>query len=452
MPPKHCSTVFLTTVAALSLVLCSMQAGAAGAATATTESAKPAKSTRLAEKPTARLCYFSFNTDAEFKTVSRFADKLNKHAPVRIEVVELQPYDEDPEDAIKAAVKSGVHCDGVVLSGHHRRKFWGDRSSGSIKAKYYDQLSCRNESAEWFMRPKAVWLEGCNTGRQELLNSKVKPKYRIDGNPFPLIQAKLELDDLEDSIDDINDILEENLNEDNIAVDYLRIFPAATLYTWTAKAPGEKAGSEHSLLYHVAQVSRLVDPNPALYQDPRGPLEPATAARYGEVLYSMLTGVPLGPKTLNEGTYIKGWHAHGDYKQKFAYDNHELKGFPALLYSDAEILRQNRGMRCLLRNYKGKDTPQAFADYIVRHGHLAPFNNYLALALIKSTEGQPELQQSLVRSFSQSGPLRAYLRQAVEGSNIASYQRDDAKGLLKTLRDVSPALADVEVEPAGTGQ
>lgn len=381
----------------------------------------------------ARLCFFSYNNASEFETVHRFVQQLNRQAPAHIEVVELQAFDSDPEDAIRAAARSGLHCDGLVLSGHQRkRKFWGERSDGSIKSRHFEQLSCANDTADWFLNVKAVWLQGCTTGHQDLLRSEIKPKKRIDDLP-QLIREKLDPRDLEDSLDDINDRIEANLNSDNIAVDYLRIFPQATLYTWTNKAPGEKAGSQNSLLYHVAQVARLAGAAGEQYQDPRGRLGESAARRYGEALYAMLTGVAPGAGGLNEANFIRGWHAHGDYRQKYAFDNHELKAFAAMLHADAPLLRQNRGLRCLLRNYRGQDRIEDMVAYIARHDHLAPYNDLALQAMIDSSG--PEHQPALLRTLSGSARLMTYLAQA------SSQSRPDAAHLHARLRaaKTSPA-------------
>jgi hypothetical protein len=394
-----------------------------------------ANATSADNRQNARLCYFSYNNSAEFDTVSRFVAQLNQHAQVRIDVTELQDLDADPEDAIRIAAKSGLRCDGLVLSGHQRkRKFWGDRSDGSIKAGYFDKMSCANDTAEWFQNVKAVWLEGCSTGLPELMNLQVKDKKRINASPLPLLQSRLDLDDLEDSIDDINDLLEDNLNEDNIAVDYLRIFPEAMLYTWTHKAPGEKAGSHNSLLFHVAQVSRLADPAPAYYQDPRGKLNEIAARRYGEVLYAMLTGVSLGSGKLNEANFLKGWHAHGDYRQKYAFDNHDLKAFPPLLHSNVEVLRQNRGLRCLLQTYKGKDNVVDIVNYIARNEHLGPYSDLMLQALLEKTHDQPDIHQKMLGTLAGSGRLMNYLAEA-KG-------KPEASSLFQRLRAEATALAD----------
>ncbi len=399
-------------------------------------------------RQSARLCYFSYNNSNEYETVSRFVAQLNRHAPVRIDVVELQDFDADPEDAIRIAAKSGVRCDGLVLSGHQRkRKFWGDRSDGSIKSGYFDKLSCANDTAEWFQNVKSVWLEGCNTGRPELMNLTVKEKKRIAGSPMPLMRSTLDLDDLEDSIDDINDLLEDNLNDDNIAVDYLRIFPEATLYTWTFKAPGEKAGSHNSLLFHVAQASRLADPLPEYYQDPRGKLSPVAARRYGEVLYAMLTGVSLGSKNLNETNFIKGWQAHGDYRQKYAFDNHELKAFPALLHSNVEVLRQNRGLRCFLQTYNGKDRAEDIVNYIARNEHLGPYSDLMLQALLEKAEGKPDLQKKMLGSLVNNGRLMNYLANAKNKPEVSSlYQRLRSEATALANQKAASVPADAALE------
>jgi hypothetical protein len=100
------------------------------AAAATPESKPPVPEKPLSlfpqgklEGATARICYFSFNNAREYMTTKRFVGQLNAHSPIQIEVLEFVREDDDIEDALLAGMRSGQHCDGVVLSGHHRGKF-----------------------------------------------------------------------------------------------------------------------------------------------------------------------------------------------------------------------------------------------------------------------------------------------------------------------------------------
>ena len=264
------------------------------------------------EGATARICYFSLNNAREYMTTKRFVGQLNAHSPIQIEVLEFVREDDDIEDALISGMRSGQHCDGVVLSGHHRGKFWGDRSSGSMKAGFLEEQSCKIGNSAWFSHVKAVWLEGCNTGRADLSNREVDSDEKIYGSPLGYIRRHLNFAEMDDSLDDMNDVMEENLNEENIAKEYMRIFPYATIFGWTDMAPGEKAGSHYSYPYHVAQIVRALDDDPRFFQSPmHGKLTPDAARRYSEALYAMLTRGTYGnddgrPAALaSEDTFIQ---------------------------------------------------------------------------------------------------------------------------------------------------
>ncbi|MGH8562252.1 MAG: hypothetical protein ACRES4_09825, partial [Nevskiales bacterium] len=338
------------------------------------------------EGATARLCYFSFNNAREYGTTKRLVAHLNSHSPIQIEVVEFVHDDASIKDSLVAAMHSGTHCDGIVLSGHHRGKFWGDRSSGSMKAGFLEERSCDANNAAWFAHVKAVWLEGCNTGRQNLLNPEIDPEDKIHGSPLNYIRAHLRYDDFDGSLDDIADAFDENLNDENLAKEYMRIFPYATVFGWTDKSPGEKAGSHYSFPYFMAQMVRIVDEDPRFLQNPmRGKLTPDSARRYSETLYAVLTRDPYGnnrdgrPAILaSEDTYIKAWRDHSNVKYPFAFDNPSIGAYRSLVNNDNEMLRQSTAMRCVMeQDDNSEDTVGGTVSYLLRNRTLTPIASQL---------------------------------------------------------------------------
>jgi hypothetical protein len=393
---------------------------------------------------TARLCYFSFNNAREYATTRRLVEHLNAHSPIRIEVVEFVQEDANIKKALLAAIHSGTRCDGIVLSGHHRGKFWGDRTSGSVKAGFLEEQACAVQNAAWFGHVKAVWLEGCNTGRQNLYNKDVKAKYQVSpGGTLGYIRAKLDLRDLEDSLDDIADVLDENLNDENLAKDYMRIFPYATVFGWTDKSPGEKAGSHYSFPYFLAQIVRIVDDDPRFLQNPmRGKLTPDSARRYSEALYAVLTRDPYGNRDgrpdilVREDTYIQAWRDHSNVKYPFAFDNPSIAGYRSLINNDNEILRQSTAIRCVLEQ-KGydPDTAHGVVSYLVRHETLTPIASQLLLAMAQSAPG-------LRGTIAQSQSLKRYLQHARNAETFQEFRRNDAANLLALLNSAKQEVAE----------
>lgn len=423
----------------------------------------PAEETAPAEKPlslfpdgklegaTARLCYFSFNNAREFATTRRLVAHLNANSPIKIDVVEFVHDDANIKDSLVAAMRSGQHCDGIILSGHHRGKFWGDRSSGSMKAGFLEEKSCEVGNAAWFANVKAVWLEGCNTGRQNLLNPEIDPEDKIHGSPLNYIRAHLRYDDFDGSLDDIEDAFEENLNDENLAKEYMRIFPYATILGWTDKSPGEKAGSHYSFPYFLAQIVRIVDEDPRFLQNPmRGTLSPDSARRYSEALYSVLTRDPYRnhdgrPDILaSEDTYIKAWRDHSNVKYPFAFDNPSIAGYRSLVNNDNEMLRQSTAMRCVMdQDDNSEDTVGGTVSYLLRNKTLTPIASQLLLVI---AQGSPGLRGSIAESES----LRQYLNHAKNAGTFQEYRRTEAATFLGLLTRSPEAVAQQEV-PATTG-
>lgn len=397
------------------------------------------------EGATARLCYFSFNNAREYSTTKRLVAHLNAHSPIQIEVVEFVQDDANIKKSLLAAMRSGTMCDGIVLSGHHRGKFWGDRSSGSMKAGFLEEQSCRVGNAAWFAHVKALWLEGCNTGRQNLLNPEIDPEDKIHGSPLNYIRARLDFSDMEDSLDDIADAMDENLNEENLAKEYMRIFPYATVMGWTDKSPGEKAGSHYSFPYFLAQIVRIVDEDPRFLQNPmRGKLTPDSARRYSEALYSVLTRDPYEnrdgrPDLLaSEDTFIKAWRDHSNVKYPYAFDNPSIAGYRSLVNNDNELLRQSTAMRCVLDQENDEaESVGGTISYLVRNETLTPIASQLLLAVAQAA---PSTRASIAESES----LQKYLHHARQAGTFEEHRRKEAAALLDLLSTASRELAQQE--------
>lgn len=139
------------------------------------------------------LCFFSLNNPEEFSEAKEFfKDKSLK-------VIELLPQAEYPIVAFQKAIQE-AHCDGLVLSGHHRKQgFEGDRVPGYLPTHEILALSCAENNMEWFRSIKHLWLQGCATGISQKRNVPV------------------------------------------FADTFRSIFPNASVYTWSGSAPSKVA-------------------------------------------------------------------------------------------------------------------------------------------------------------------------------------------------------------------
>lgn len=365
---------------------------------------------QVSANASAHLCYLSFNNPYEVSVARTFAAALARYpeAP-KITVSEHQGKGEDPEDAIERLVRSGQRCDGLVLSGHHDEdgEFWGDRTSGDLEIDFLYELFSRPSLSAWSSQVKALWLQGCHTSTTRIFNPEVKDKYRITGSPLGMINRHLKMNDLEGSIDDLNDIFLENTEEDNIILGYARLFPAATIFTWWDQSPGEKSGSHWSLPFHVVQTAWNIDSDPRYFQNPfKNPIPRDAALRYAEILYEAMTRPPYpykhdGPLQADEKIFITGWRAHGLYaihKRDYSFENASAIGQTSLLSSHSGVLKQIRGFSILLEQLDEKwvaENPTAVVKAILDDETNIPYNVYLLWAFAqRSAELQAKMRAS----------------------------------------------------------
>ena len=280
-------------------------------------------STIPAEAAPFTVCYFSLNKKDEEPVAREFVQKLNSVSSVKIVVKEFQPDKADfskdqlkkgeaaPNAAFKKMVESGTRCDGIVISGHHTGSWGGHRSNGRLSMDFMETLSCDPKYADFFRNVNAVWLQGCRTlGVGEIVpdNSRFDANYHTNR-----VGAVLEEDGLPQNFQQLNTEFSSTLDQDNpLDSRYLRLFPAAKLFGWTETAPGEKANSQFSVLYHIAHMARMMDAQDKFPDiSPLSPtIDEKSALKYLDAVVLALGRMGEGEKGCEEIT-TKAWLAHG---------------------------------------------------------------------------------------------------------------------------------------------
>lgn len=399
----------------------------------------------MLERDAAHICFFSFNTSSEYVQLKRMVTQLNEASNAELSVTEYQMLDSDPYDSFVNLLKTGKQCDGVVLSGHHTDEFYGERSDGDLEIEDLEELACEPRHEKWFSNIKALWLQGCNTVKAGVNNTDLDEDELITGSPIQHMQRLLDPSDMEESVDDIRDLLYENTNEENLVNDYMRVFSGATVYGWSFKAPGEQAGAQKSIPYHLAQVTRLVENDKQYFVNPLQTRIPQPAAeRYSQVLYGLLKrpNRPEGtfPEKLSEKTFMQAWRDHGNYRYQYAFDNHDIEAFPALGNSNNEILKQLKGLTCLMHQLDDELEDMGIlevADYILRDRTLTTYNTYLLWAMLRSLPRDSEDYNTLRQRMVSDDHLVRELR---FNTALGGYSKTDAEEFLAAL-DPPPVVA-----------
>lgn len=396
---------------------------------------------QVSKNAKAHICYLSFNNPYEASVARTFVNSLAQYADApRITVTEYQSEDSDPEESLERLVRSGTRCDGLVLSGHHDEdgEFWGDRTDGDLEIDFLNELSARPSLSSWFSNVKALWLQGCHTATTRIFNPDVDSDEKINGSPLTMINRHLNLSELEESLDDLNDIFIENTEEDNIILDYGRVFPSATIYTWWDKSPGIEAGSHWSFPYHVVQTSYVIDQDPKYFKHPfKRPIPQDAALRYAEILYEGLTrpafpGKHGGPLHADEDTLIKGWKEHGRWavhKREYSFENASAIGHRSLLANSSGILKQIRGFTILLEQIDEEwvaESPAAVVNTILEHEAYIPYNVYLLWSFAQKS---PALKAKIAASHA----LHEHLNAVIDAPTEDSLEKRDYRRLRSFL-------------------
>ncbi|MGE3260468.1 MAG: hypothetical protein AB7K68_01700 [Bacteriovoracia bacterium] len=341
------------TTAAISSFLLSASAG--------TTSAAP----EAAKKAEFNICYFSLNKSDEYDLTKSFMNKLNANSAVKINVIEFQP-DKDtiankkeaiPNTAFRKMVESGTKCEGLVISGHHTGSYGGKRAYDKqrLEMDVMEALSCDPKHADFFRNINAVWLEGCRTlGVGTIVAGQEGDERFNPDHHTNRVGGVLDDDQLGQNYAQLNNEFTNTLDQDNpLSSRYLRLFPSAKLFGWTQTAPGEKANSQYSMLFHIAHMSRILDAqNDFPKESPLSPTITAdSAARYMDGVLLALARFGKEEQKCEELS-TTAWIAHGTkgkLNDRYAFDNPDLTAFTPLSSSGNEAVQTMKGLDCQLK-------------------------------------------------------------------------------------------------------
>ncbi len=302
-----------------------------------------------------RICYFSFNNQSEVQTTQKFVDQINRVAPEPIEVKEFLNNGADPEKSFLQMVESGQKCDGLVISGHHTGAHGGKRAAGKLDLEFIEKLSCDPRYSQWFRGINALWLEGCRTvgvgtiTPQNEFNEKLTVDYHVKR-----VTMERQVDGLTQSVANLDHEFSNTLDQENpLKSRYLRSFPKAKIFGWTNSAPGEKADSERSLLFHMAHIAKYLDPEYGLPEDPlRGGISARGLQDYLNAINLALMPFSYQDRSC-EDIAVQGWIDHGTYSKEnplYAFDNPDLEATTSLENSNNLNPLIVKSLECALKN------------------------------------------------------------------------------------------------------
>ena len=375
------------------------------------------------------ICYFSLNNQHEFTEMEKFTKKLNEHSSHPISVKEYMTEGGLPEDSFKKMVEEDVRCDGLVISGHHTGAFGGKRAEGSLNVSFLEKMSCDEKYSNWFKNIQALWLQGCRTlGTGEVVPDQ---QEEISADHHTLrVGNVLDEDHLEQSLVDLDMEFSATLDQDNpLSSRYLRVFPAATVFGWTKTAPGEKAGSQYSIPFHIAHIARL---NSKTDQFPTSKpldetLDQESALQYTQSLLNLLNRQDMDNEC--EDVSIEAWKKHGNVQNQrteLGFSNPDLNAHPALTQSDDDLLKQARLLDCLLNNSKDEESLLKAIDEILKDPKLIHYTFNSLLDKLKTLKrGQPEFHKKILDKLKSNSKMNEFLAQKLNSPSLGILRKID---------------------------
>ena len=402
------------------------------------------------------LCFISLNNEKEFITTKKFADKLNKSGQShhKINVIEYQEEGANPEEAVMKMISSGTVCHGLVISGHHTGSFGGKRSSGSLSLVFLEKLSCDPKYAPWFNRINALWLQGCRTLGENVTSGQGQDTINRADFHTLRVGAVRRVDHIEDQTRlDMQETYTALLDTDNpFSSRYLRAFPRAKVFGWTATSPGVKAGSENSIPYHVANVARLAnlshqrDDNKCIFDDP-------TLNNIGSLstisYFNAFSRIFSGNCRECSKEALVGWEDHGKKgiknEVKYGFMNPDLLGHEPLVSSSNENLLRAKELDCVLKNNSDKPKVmfKAIKEVLGDQKMIALTFSTIWSLLKELRYKNPEAYEKLKKVLASSKYVRGYLIRKLTSNRVGLVRKITYYSFLKeVIGEKNPEIED----------
>ena len=385
------------------------------------------------------ICYFSLNNEKEVTEMQKFTEKIEKHTHCSISVKEYLTEGDDPEESFQKMIDSGVRCDGLVISGHHTGAFGGKRSYGRLGINFLEKLSCDPKYSKWFNQVNALWLQGCRTlGTGDIVidDEEVSADYHTQR-----VGAVLREDHLEQSIADLNMEFSATLDQDNpLSSRYLRAFPGATVFGWTKTAPGEKAGSQYSIPFHMAHISKMINNQDAFPSDSpiKGTWTKDSAVQYLNSMMGVLNGEV---STQCKEVLVDAWKEHGQVQNQateYGFYNPDLNAYKPLHKTDDATLVKARFLDCLLKQSSGEKLLKLL-DEVLKDPKLIRYTYNSILEKLQNLKTDDDIGKILSKLKS-SQVLKQFLSQKLTGKRLGILRKIDYFSFYEEVYGKNPKI------------
>lgn len=386
-----------------------------------------------APKRTLKICYISMNNEKEFHVTKNFVDRIQSLTGKKwVEVEEFLEKGSNPEKTLESMIEKNTVCDGLVISGHHTGSFGGTRAQGHLSVEFMERVSCEKKKSKWFEAVQSLWLQGCRTlgapgemGEQnvnlaEFHANRVHAVRDADGLEQNQLQLAQEFSDLLDA-------------QTPYATRFMKSFPQARLYGWTRTAPGDRAGSERSLPFHIHNMA--IRSGSDMKNWIKDPFDRNMTAEQANIYLQSLMML-LQPVTSAQGIQasLKSWEDHGKPNPRtgtVGFDNDDLASMPPLFGNGDSTLPKSRALECKLRTSNtSRDTTDTI-NQILEDPRLIALSFYTLKDVIsRNTQGESAFKSAIVAKMKNNQNLMNFLEEKLKSLHASLVRKLEYYGFL----------------------
>ena len=384
-----------------------------------------------------KICYISMNNEKEFQLTQSFVEKIQRLAGKNLVTVEeFLEKGSNPEKTLEAMIEKKQICDGLVISGHHTGSFGGGRASGHLSVDFMERVSCEKNKSKWFEAVNSLWLQGCRTlGAPGEVGEQNINMAEFHANRVNAVRQEDGLDQNQQQLaQEFSELLD---TQTPYATRFMKSFPQARLYGWTKTAPGNHAGSERSLPFHIHNMA-ILSGDASTKTKIQDPFDPNMTSEQAEIYLNALIKLLQPPKAGSDiEASLKAWDAHGKPNRKLGlvgFDNDDLASMPPLFGNGDPTLPKSRVLECNLRTGKTERETVFNIDQILADPRYIALTFYTLKDVInRSGEGSSTYRTSIINQMNHNANLLNFLQEKLGSLHSSLVRKLEYYGFLNLV-------------------
>ena len=252
---------------------------------------------------------------------------------------------------------------------------------------------------------------------------QVREEDQLDQNEFQLQEEFASLLDIESPY----------------SVRFFKTFPQSKVFGWTKIAPGERSGSERSLLFHIANTARRIHAqNGSPY---RGLQDPVKTRHFNELSATSYFNALVETLTGSSGPYLesvlKGWIDHGKFSDPAAalwgFANMDLEAYPPVMASNDQEMMESKRLECRLQNTEDPSELISTLNSILKNRRSIALSFYTLRYVYQKERNNVFISRAFRETLMSSPEFIDFIKDKLFSRHIGMMQKMKYYGFFKEL-------------------